>query len=142
MKHLLLALFLTFTCFLACDSGKKAKSSTLTLKDLPKVYTDYKVPFYANSKKDNTGYKEEGRKMEWITNFSTEDSFDDIYKFYIDKFKEEKWIFKKNRRSDQGLDTESILLITTKGITKHTLFVSKGTIRTQKVKSTISRIST
>lgn len=141
MKHLLI-LLLGLVCLSSCDSTKNGSASkTLSLKDLPEVYTDYNVPFYANAKKDNTTYKEEGRKMEWITNFSTEDSFDDIYKFYMDKFKEEKWLFKKNRRSDQGLDTESILLITTKGVTKHTLFVSKGTIRTQKVKSTVSRIS-
>lgn len=128
--------------FSACKTDNNGKSSKLTIKDLPEVYADYQVPFYPNSKKDNSTYNEDGRKMEWITNFSTEDSFDDIYKYYIDKFKEENWLFKKNRRSDEGLDTESILLITTKGVTKHTLFVSKGTIRLQKVKSTVSRIST
>lgn len=135
----LFALVFAFSCKNDSTTSTQTKQKSVNKVDLPTVYKEFSVPVFPNGLITDDRFNEEGRRQEWVTVFSTEKSFDEIYQFYMDYYKNNGWTIRMKVHKDKGEDTEAVILEATQKGTKHDIFAVKETIRTNKIKSSVVR---
>lgn len=126
---------------IATISCKTDGTNVVTTKEAsyPAVYQEFQVPIYKNGTLTSDVFVEDGRRQEWTTNISTENTFDEIFVNLKDIHQKAGWKLTKELRRDQEFDTESIILIFTNKGTKHSIFVIKETARLNKIRSSVIR---
>lgn len=104
----------------------------------PAIWTEKEVPAFTDGLITNDEYDNSERKIEHKVWLETEKSFEDIYQWHKINFSQSGWKKVKDTRKDIGQDTESILMVHTKGSVKHNIIVLKQTIKTNQIKTTLS----
>ncbi len=135
MKHLFIVICMGMLLFTACKSDKKPAVVKATY---PEIWTEKQVPAFTDGIISNDKFDNSERKIEHTVWLETEKSFEDIYNWHKTAFAQEGWKKVKDSRKNIGEDTESILMVHTKGSVKHNVIVLKQTINTNQVKTILS----
>ncbi|MDA9774555.1 hypothetical protein N9B82_06320, partial [Saprospiraceae bacterium] len=104
----------------------------------PTVWAEKEVPAFVDGLITNDKFDNSERKIEHVVWLETEKTMEEIYQWHKTSFSQAGWKNVRNKRSDIGEDTESILMVHTKGSVKHNVVVLKHTIRTNQIKTILS----
>ena len=131
-------ILIVFTCLLAFASCKEDQK--VVKAQYPSVFADKNVPTFDDGliiSDKNTGGPQ---KNDVVVVLETDQSFDEIYQWHKDKFAADGWKLVKNIRSEQGDESEAIIMIHTKGKLKHGIIVKKTFQNKQEIKTTLTYI--
>jgi len=132
-------LVFTLLAFTFIVSSCKTDGTTKQAKPVyPAIFAEKEVPTFLDGVITRSELDDSERKIDHTVWIETEKSFEDIYQWHKTSFAQNGWKKVKDKRSGIGEDTESILMVHTKGSVKHNIIVLKHTIRTNQIKTTLS----
>lgn len=127
-----LLIVLSFLLF-SCKSEPKVQPVTY-----PPLWEKYDVPAYTNGiivSDKNTGGPQ---KSDYVINLDTPASFDELYTWHKESFAAKGWRLVRDNRSEIGEESEMIVLIHSKGKTKHNVLINTTFGDKRRVKTTLT----
>lgn len=133
MSRSIFIVLLTVLSFIACkQDAKQTKAS------YPPLWEEKGVPAFTDGMITSDKHSGGNVSSQYTVILESDKSFDEIYTWHKNTFSEQGWKVVRDKRQEIGNNSESIVLVHTKGKLKHNVTVMKSFSEKQQVKTTLT----